>query len=151
MGLVQGFNPGDCLAKAKPLVTGADSAGQQSTSTAARAAETESQMITFKSIGHFFASAFKKVITEAPAVETAISDSKTAVETVTAAVDPALVPIEDAGYAVLGEVAQVINAAGDAGAAKLADAGLDVNVINMVKALLASPAVASLAALAKKL
>ena len=98
--------------------------------------------ITFKSVGHFFAKAFQAVAKDLPKVEA----SKTTVEAVTSAVDPSAVPVEDAAYAVLGEVASAINAGGSAASAKLADAGLDVSVIQKVEALLKSlPGLASLA------
>ena len=51
---------------------------------------------------------------------------------------PLAVTVEKAGYAVLGELASVLTAGGAAAEAKLADAGLDVNVVATVKAMLAS-------------
>ena len=105
-------------------------------------------MITFKSVGHFFATIFQKVLAVIPKVEATAST----VETVTAAVPvygPLAVPIEKAGYAVLGELASVLTAGGAAAEAKLADAGLDTNVIATVKALVAS--VPQFVALAKTL
>jgi len=94
-------------------------------------------MITFKSVGHFFATVFQKVVADVPKVEASAST----VEAVTAAIPtygPLAVPVEKAGYAILGEIASVLTAGGTAAEAKLADAGLDVNVIATVKALLAS-------------
>lgn len=105
-------------------------------------------MITFKSVGHFFATIFQKVLAVIPKVEATAST----VETVTAAVPvygPLAVPIEKAGYAVLGELASVLTAGGAAAEAKLADAGLDTNVIATVKALVAS--IPQFVALAKTL
>ena len=76
----------------------------------------------------------------------AAENSKPVVEAVTAAADPALVPLEDAGYACLGEIAALLNAGGEAAASKLADAGLDVNVINIAKQALAQiPQIATVA------
>ncbi len=102
-------------------------------------------MITFKSIGHFFAKAFKVIGTDLAKIE----GTKATVETVSQVVDPAIVPIEDAAYAVLGEISSALTAGGDAVAAKLQDAGLDVNVINMVKGILKG--VPHLVTVAKKL
>jgi hypothetical protein len=90
-----------------------------------------------KSVGHFFATVFQKVVAAIPKVEA----TATAVEAVSAVVPvygPLAVPIEKAGYAVLGELAAVLTAGGAAAEAKLSDAGLDVNVIATVKALVAS-------------
>jgi hypothetical protein len=99
--------------------------------------------ISFNSVGHFFAKAFQAV--------TKLAGTKTAVETVTAAIPggAALLPIEDAAYAVLGAVSAVFSASGDAASAKLADAGLDVVAIQKVEELLAQ--IPQLAALAKAL
>jgi hypothetical protein len=102
-------------------------------------------MITFKSVGHFFAKVYQDVVAELPKIEA----TKTTVEAVTAVVDPVAVPVEDAAYAVLGEVSAALTAGGTAAEAKLADAGLDVNVINTVKSVLAS--IPQFVALAKKL
>lgn len=93
--------------------------------------------ITFKSVGHFFATVYEKVVAEIPKIEA----TATTVETVSAKVPvygPLAVPVEKAGYAVLGELAAVLNAGGDAAKSKLADAGLDSNVIATVEALLAA-------------
>ena len=112
-------------------------------------------MITFKSVGHFFATVFQKVVAAEPKVEAGIvkvEDSAATVETVTAAVPvygPLALTVEKAGYAVLGEIAAVLNAGDKAAAAKLADAGLDINVISSVQSLLAS--VPQMATLAKTL
>lgn len=98
----------------------------------------------FKSVGHFFAAVFQKVVAAVPKIEA----TETTVETVTAKVPvfgPLALPIEKAGYAVLGELGAVLNAGGAAAKAKLADAGLDENVIATVEALLAEiPQFASL-------
>ena len=92
--------------------------------------------ITFKSVGHFFAKFFAMVATDIPKVE----GTEMAIETATAAVPvygPLALTVEKAGYAVLGELAAVINAGGAAAKAKLADAGLDTNVVTTVEALVA--------------
>lgn len=97
--------------------------------------------ITFKSVGHFFAKAFAFL----PKIEATAGT----VETVTAAVPtygPLAVSVEKAGYAVLGELAAVINAGGAAASSKLSDAGLDINVIQTVEALVkAVPTIAAMA------
>ena len=110
-------------------------------------------MITFKSVGHFLAKSFLAVVKEVPKIESGIQDlesSKSTVETVTAAAGQgALVPIEDAAYAILGSVGAALAAGGDAVAKKLGDAGLDVVAIQKVQAVLAS--VPQLTAVAKSL
>jgi hypothetical protein len=102
-------------------------------------------MITFKSIGHFFATTYQKVVAVIPKIEA----TETTVEKVTAEVPvygTIALPIEKLGYAVLGELSAVLNAGGAAASAKLSDAGLDINVIQAVEALVASvPQIASLA------
>ena len=105
-------------------------------------------MITFKSVGHLFATVFEKVVADIPKVEA----TSATVETVTAAIPvygPLAVPIEKAGYAVLGELASVLTAGGAAAESKLADAGHDVQVIATIKALVAS--IPQFVALAKTL
>lgn len=100
----------------------------------------------FKNIGHFFATVYQKVVAVIPAIE----KSETVVEKVTAEVPvygPLAVTVEQAGYAVLGELSAVLNAGGAAAASKLNDAGLDINVIKTVQALLAG--IPQFAALAK--
>jgi len=57
--------------------------------------------------------------------------------------------MEKAGYAVLGELSAVLTAGGAAAEAKLADAGLDTNVIATVKAIVAGSS--QLASVAKTL
>ena len=104
--------------------------------------------IVFRSIGHFFATFFSKAEAFLPRVES----TATVVEAVTAALPvygPLALTVEKAAYAVLGEVASVLNAADAAGRAKLADAGLDISVIETIEALVA--AVPQVAALAKAL
>jgi hypothetical protein len=74
------------------------------------------------------------------------------VEKVTAAIPgigSVAVTMEDAAYAVLGEISAVLTAGGAAAEAKLADAGLDINVITAVKAVVAS--VPNIVAVAKKI
>ena len=90
--------------------------------------------ISFKSVGHFLATAFSAVVKDAAKV----AGTASTVETVTGLVDPAVVPVEQAAYAVLGEVSSVITAGGAAASAKLADAGLDSAVIAKVEAVLKS-------------
>ncbi len=108
-------------------------------------------MITFKSIGHFWASAFKAIVNALPKIEA----TKATVETVTGAVPggAAIVPLEDAGYMVLGEIASIFTTGGDAAKAKLADAGMDVSVIQQIEAVVNQyPSLVALAksAVAKK-
>lgn len=102
----------------------------------------------FKSIGHFFATFYQKAIAIIPKVEA----TATTVETVTAAIPvygPLGLSIEKAGYAVLGELSAVLNAGGAAASAKLADAGLDINVIQTIEALIAEfPQIAAVAKVA---
>lgn len=93
-------------------------------------------MITFKSVGHFFAKAFTAIAKDIPKVEA----TAPIVEAVTNAIPGGAVamPLESAAYAVLGEVAAVITAGGSAAGNKLADAGLDISVIQKVEAVIAS-------------
>lgn len=89
----------------------------------------------FKSTGHFFAVVFQKALKVIPAIE----QTAVVVETVTAAVPvygPLALTVEKAAYAVLGEIASVLVASDAAAKAKLADSGLDINVISTVEALL---------------
>ncbi len=104
--------------------------------------------IVFHSIGHFFATVFAKAKLFLPALQSTAGT----VEAVTAAVPvygPLALTVEKTAYAVLGEVASVVNATDAAGQAKLADAGLDLQVIATVEALIAG--VPEIAALAKTL
>lgn len=92
--------------------------------------------ISFKSAGHFFAKAYKAIVADLPKVEA----TKGTVEAVTEKIPvygPLAVSVEDAGFAVLGELSNLLNAGGAAAAAKLSDAGLDVNVIQTVQAIVA--------------
>jgi hypothetical protein len=117
---------------------------QPTPSTAVSTAETDQSMITFKSVGHFFAKAFQVIAKDIPVLE----NTKTVVEMATEAIPggTAAVPLENAAYAVLGEVAAAINAGGSAVNAKLADAGLDVAVIQQVETVIKSyPNIAALA------
>ncbi|MGA7887647.1 MAG: hypothetical protein WCA44_18080 [Acidobacteriaceae bacterium] len=104
-------------------------------------------MITFKSVGHFFAKAFKAIVADIPKIE---ATEKT-VEAVTAAIPgaSAAVPLEDAAYAVLGEFASVLTTGGEAASQKLANAGVDVSIVQQVETLLKS--FPNLVSLAKKL
>jgi len=102
---------------------------------------------SFRSIGHFFATALQAVENELPKIE----GTKATVEAVTNAIPggAAVVPLEDIAYSLLGEIASVLTAGGAAAKAKLADAGLDVNVVTNVETVLA--AVPQLVAVAKAL
>jgi len=104
----------------------------------------ETSMITFKSVGHFFAKAFQAIAKEIPVIES----TKPVVEGVTAVIPggaPAIL-LEDAAYAALGGIAAAIAAGGSAVSAKLADAGLDEGAIQAVEnALKQFPNLASLA------
>jgi hypothetical protein len=107
---------------------------------------TQSQELNmFKSIGHFFATFIQKVVVVLPKVE---ATEKT-VETVTAAIPgygPLALTAEKLAYAALGELSAVLTAGESAASAKLADAGLDINVIKSVQALIAEyPQVVALA------
>jgi hypothetical protein len=99
--------------------------------------------INFKSVGHFFAKAYTAIVAAIPKVEADIvkvEGTAAVVEKVTSAIPtygPLAVTLEQAGYAVLGELASVLTAGGSAAEAKLSDAGLDTNVISTVKALVA--------------
>lgn len=101
--------------------------------------------ITFKSVGHFFATFYQKVKGDLPKVQA----TEGIVEAVTAKVPvygAIALPIEKLAYAVLGDVAGVLNALDAAGKAKLANAGLDEQVIAAVQDLVKSePQVAALA------
>ena len=118
---------------------------QPQPSTAVRTAETEISMITFKSVGHFFATAFKAIVKELPVIE----GTKTEVEAASAVLAPQALPFENAAYALLGEIGSLLTTGGEAAAAKLTNAGIDVSVINQAKGVLAS--VPNLVALAKAL
>jgi hypothetical protein len=92
--------------------------------------------ISFNSIGHALASIYTEVVAGVKKVE---GVEKT-VETVTAAIPvygPLGLTVEKAAFAALGELGAVLAAGGDAVKAKLADAGLDQNVVATVEALLA--------------
>jgi hypothetical protein len=108
-------------------------------------AETEPSVITFKSVGHLFATAFQKVVTVIPKIEA----TEGTVETVTAKVPvygPLALPVEKAAYAILGEIGAVLSSSNAAGKQKLQDAGLDINVITTVEELLKSiPQIVTLA------
>ncbi len=98
--------------------------------------------LSWKSVGHFFASALKTLA--------AAQKIAPVVEAVTAAV-PGVgvsgVALENAGFAVLGELVALLNAGGEAAKQKLADAGLDIAVIQQAEGVLGS--VGQLAALVK--
>lgn len=105
--------------------------------------------ITFKSVGHFLA----KALTAVAKGITKVEGSEAVVEKVTADIPvygPLALTVEKAAYAALGELGAVLNAGDAAAAAKLADAGLDTNVIQTVEALI-KEGIPGLAALAKSL
>lgn len=110
-------------------------------------------MITFKSVGHFFAKAFQTIASETPKIATALDDAqkvKPVVEGVTVAVGgAAIVPLEDAAFAALGALAAFLHVGGDASAAKLADLGFDTVAIAKAKDVLAASS--QLVAVAKAL
>ena len=88
--------------------------------------------VSWKSVGHFFASALHTLAE--------VQKAAPIVEGVTAAVPGAGISaaaIESAGFAVLGELAGLINSGGEAAKHQLADAGLDIAVIQQVEAVLA--------------
>lgn len=98
-------------------------------------------MISFKNVGHFFATVFQKVKADLPKVEAGVQQvaaTKTVVEGATQLIAPGAVPIEDAAYAVLCAVGAALTAGGSATEAKLADAGLDAAAIEKAKAALAT-------------
>ena len=103
--------------------------------------------------GHFFAKAFKFISSYeakiASVITKDIEPTEIAADTVAASLDPAAVPLVDAGYAVLGELASVLTVGGEAAAAKLTDAGLDLKVITLVKGMI--PKVQGVVAIAKTL
>jgi len=107
-------------------------------------------MFAFKSVGHFFATFYSKVVADLPKIQ----KTEGVVETVTATVPvygTLALPFEKLGYAILGEVASVLAAGNAASHQHLADAGLDIAVIDSVKQLVASyPSVAALALTLKK-
>jgi len=109
--------------------------------------------VSLNSVGHFFAKFLHGVLAveqKAAKSLTELAATETTVEAVTTSVGAsAVVPVEKAAYAVLGEVAQVLTLAGEAGEAKLADAGLDSAVIEKVKSILADSS--QVVALAKAL
>ena len=104
--------------------------------------------MNFKSVGHFFATIYSKGVAALPKIEATANT----VETVTSLLPtygPLAATVEQAAYACLGEFSAVLTAGGAAAEAKLADAGLDANVVATVKALVAG--VPAVVADAKKL
>ncbi len=102
--------------------------------------------ITFKSVGHLFATFWQKAENALPKIEGTV----TVVEGVSAAVPGAagagLLTAERAAYAVLGEVSAVLSAGSEAAKQKLADTGLDIRVLTTVETLLKSvPQIVALA------
>ena len=102
----------------------------------------------FKNIGHFFATLFKGAVAAIPKIE-ATAGTVEAATSVVPIYGPLGATLEQAAYAALGELASVLTAGGTAAESKLADAGLDANVVATVKALVAS--VPAIVASAKKL
>ena len=104
-------------------------------------------MKLFNNVAHFFATLFKGAAKAIPAIE-ATQPVVTAITTAAAGpvYGPLAATLEDAGYAVLGELASVLTAGGAAASAKLVDAGLDIKVIQTVQAVVAGvPAVVAAA------
>ena len=103
--------------------------------------------LVFKSVGHFFATAVQKMIAAEPKVVTVaekVEGTATEVEAISSLVPkygPLAVTVEKAGYALLGELIAVLKAGGAAAEAKLADIGLDANVVATVKAVAADPVI----------
>lgn len=95
----------------------------------------------FNTVGHFFAALFQKVATEAPRIADGINKVD-ATEGVVEAVENkipvygplALTPTK-AAFAVLGEIAALLQVGGDAAKKKLADAGIDNKVLDTAEAL----------------
>jgi hypothetical protein len=110
-------------------------------------------MKVFKSIGHFFANAIQKLLAAEPTVVAdaqKVESTQAEVTAVTALVPtygPLGVTIENAGYALLGEMVAVLKAGGAAAEAKLADIGLDSDVVATVKAVAADPTIQKVAKL----
>ena len=89
--------------------------------------------LSWKSVGHFFASALKTLA--------AAQKAAPVIEAVTAAIPGAGISgaaLENAGFAVLGELVGLLNAGGEAAKQKLADAGLDIAVIQQAEGVLGS-------------
>jgi hypothetical protein len=90
----------------------------------------------FKNIGHFFATAVSKFLAVEPKVEAvaakveAAAPQVEAVEAVIPTYGPLAVDITKAGEMALGAVVGVLHALGNAGQAKLLDAGLDQTAIS---------------------
>jgi hypothetical protein len=99
---------------------------------------------SFRSIGHFFAVGFKALVGDLPKIEAA----KPVVEAITNAIPGGapFVAIEDVAFSLVGELAAVLTSGGAAAKAKLADAGLDINVLTNVENLLqTAPALVAVA------
>jgi hypothetical protein len=97
-------------------------------------------MISFSSIGHFFASAFHDLHVAAVAVakvETATAKLEPTIEGITSLVYPPGVAVERIAFALLGEVAAVVTKTDSAVAAKGVNVALDAEMIAEVKQLLA--------------
>lgn len=112
------------------------------------APETNHMAITFKSVGHFFATAYTAIKNDLVKVE----GTEATVEKVTAEIPvygPLALTVEKAAYAALGELSAVLNAGGAAAASKLNDAGLDSSVVSTIQALVAG--VGNIATVAKAL
>jgi hypothetical protein len=93
--------------------------------------------ISFKSLGHAIATAFKWVANNAPADIAKIEATKTVVDEVLPEVPTyggVATSLADLGYAALGEIASVITTGTAAQKQSLSDAGLDNSVITAIEA-----------------
>lgn len=105
--------------------------------------------LNFNNVSHALASFFKtaaadakKIVTKADVVIQKVEGDKSVIEGVSAAIAngvapgsaAAIVPIEDAGFALLGCVDAALKSGGAAAEQKLLDAGLDATAIANVKA-----------------
>ena len=104
-------------------------------------------MKVYNSVAHFIATAIKRLLAASPVIVadcTAVESTQTEVTAITALVPtygPLAVTVENAGYALLGEIIAVLKASGAAAEAKLLDVGLDANVVATVKAVAADPTI----------
>jgi len=90
-----------------------------------------------KSVGHFFAKAWKVVVQDAPIVAKDVAEAKPVIEAVEVAVlgssAPIAVSATELACAGLGEICQIIVTLGAAGEQKLLDAGFDKAVLDAIK------------------
>lgn len=96
---------------------------------------------SFNGVEHFFAKALKVLVGGEPKAVTVIQDfekAKPIVEGITAAVGQgALIPLEDAIFAIAGSVVSLLNAGEAAAEKKLLDAGLDQTAVDAAKSIVA--------------